>query len=268
MLPRLARLARLYVKLQVLHLQVYLEYDADFWIGIVGLFFKHAAGLAFVWTLFTRVAQVKDWGLWEVACVYALAIIPMGLVEILCDGQWQLRMLVTQGEFDRVLLRPLSPLLQVITQFLSIHGFGSVVLGAVVLSRAALELHLRWGPAQFAYLAATLAGSVLVISSLNLVTNCIVFWDQSPSSSTQILVYNLTEFAKFPIDLYGHTVQFLITWIVPLTFVSYYPALMLLGKAGVNPWLAYAAPLAGPVVALLTGLFWQRCLAHYQGAGN
>ena len=268
MLNRLARNVRLYTKLQFLHLRIHLEYEADFWIGILGAGLRHTATFVFIWALFGRINQVQGWGMWEIAALYALAIMPIGLVELLYDGQWELRRLVNQGEFDRILLRPLSPALQVVTQISSIHGLGTVMLGGLVLAVAAAKLQLPWTVGHVLFLLAALAGSVLLIGSLNFITNCQPFWDPTPNASFSILVQESIEFAKYPLSLYHLVVQFVITWILPLAFVSYYPALVLLGRPSPQLWLGYAAPLAGPLVMVAAALVWRACLRNYQGTGS
>ncbi len=41
---RLVRAARLYGRLQLVQLRTYLEYEADFWIGIAGVALTHGVG--------------------------------------------------------------------------------------------------------------------------------------------------------------------------------------------------------------------------------
>ena len=257
---------RLYFRLQVLHLQVFMEYEADFWIGIVGAALRHSAGFVFIWALFQSVPEVKGWSMWEIAFLYGLSVIPSGLVEVFYDGQWELRRLINQGEFDRLLLRPLSPALQVITQMSNVHGFGPVLLGALVLLKAGLELKLSWTVGQGLFLVATLLSATLIIGSLNYITNCMAFWDQAATAALPLMVQNALEFAKYPLTLYGRVMQVLVTWVLPLTFVSYFPGLVLLDKSP-SP-LSYAAPLAGPVMIVITSLFWKSSLAQYQGTGS
>lgn len=252
----------------MVHLRTHLEYEADFWIGVVGVALTHGAGLVFVWTVFQRVPKVAGWTLWEIAFLYALAIVPRGLVELLADGQWRLRALVNRGEFDRLLVRPVSPALQLVTQMSSIHGFGSVLLGAVVLARALDHLDLAWGPGQWGFLALSIAGGATLIASVNFATNCVAFWDPSANSAFPFLVQQSLEFAKFPVSLYGRLIQALLTWVLPFAFVSYYPGTVLLGRPGGDRAIGYAAPLAGPAVALLAGLVWRRGLMRYQGTGH
>jgi len=268
LLGRIRYNLRIYRKLQILHLRTHIEYEADFWIGIAGMALTHGAGFIFVWTLFSRVPTVVGWSLWEIAFLYALSIIPRGLAEILCDGQWDLRMLVNHGEIDRLLVRPISPVLQLITHDASVHGFGSVILGTMILLRALHELNLSWNALHYIYLVVTLIGSVLLIGAINLATNCIAFWDPATNGPFPLAIFNFLEFTKFPLSIYDRLIQVLITWVVPFAFVSYYPGTTLLGKQDANPWLGYIVPLAGPVVAIVSNLIWHYGLRRYQGTGH
>jgi len=72
----------------------------------------------------------------------------------------------------------------------SVHGFGSVLLGATIMLRAAHELGLAWGLWQYLFLAATLLSSVMLIGAINLATNCIAFWEPASSSSFPFMVQN------------------------------------------------------------------------------
>jgi ABC-2 type transport system permease protein len=94
----------MYVKLQVLHTRAHLEYEADFWVGVLAMFLRYGAGIAFIWVLFSRVAEVGGWSQWEMLFLYALLLIPRGSVEVLANGQYRLGELVHGGEMDRLLL--------------------------------------------------------------------------------------------------------------------------------------------------------------------
>jgi len=230
---------------------------------------QNAIGFVFVWALFSRVSTVAGWSLWEIALLYALSILPRGLGELLCDGPWAVRLLVNQGELDRLLVRPASPIFQVVTYFLaSMHGFGNVVLGVAVLLRATAKLHLVWSAGHLLLLAVTLINSVVMVSAISLATNAIAFWEPAASGSFPVFVYDFLEFAKFPLNIYHWLLQGFMTWVLPFAFVSYYPGLILLGKPGVNVWLGYCTPLAGLFTVLIAALVWRVGLARYQGTGS
>jgi ABC-2 type transport system permease protein len=258
---------RMYFTMMSVHLRSAVMYQADFWIGILGIFLTQGAGIVFVWTIFQRIPEIAGWKLWEVALLYALVVIPRGLTELLCDGQWQLRKLVYTGEFDRLLVRPVSPLLQVLCQFSSIHGLGGVILGAMIVARAIRELHLVWSVWDYGLLAFTLLNGLILISATNLLTNSLAFWDPSASSSFPMIFIQSMDLVKFPLTLYDRAIQFALTWLVPFAFISYYPGLILL-KKGSPPWIAYVTPLSGIVVALIVYGVWKLGLARYQSTGQ
>lgn len=268
MLRELTHAAHIYTKLQLVHLRIFFEYEADFWIGILATMLRHGTGLVFVWVVFQRVPEVAGWGVWEIAFLYSLAIIPRGLTEVLCDGQWSLRLLVNRGEFDWLLVRPISPALQLITQRLSIEGIGSAVLGLVVLAIALGELDLSWGVSQHGFLLLTIISSVVLIGSINYATNCIAFWEPAMDGPVPFLVQNMLELAKFPITLYGRLIQAVLTWVLPFAFVSYYPGIVLLGKSAPHQGLAYASPVAGLAAGLVASVIWRWGLTRYQGVGH
>ncbi len=265
---RLVHTLRIYGKLELLHLRVHLEYEADFWIGLVGSTLQAATGFVFVWVLLSRVPQVAGWTLWEVAFLYALVITARGFREVLCDGVWALRRLVNGGEFDRILVRPISPVLQVITQMSAIFGFGGVLLGLWIIARASSELGLAWDAGRVAFVCLSIVSSVMIIGAIDLATNCIAFWEPASTSSFPFLVFSFSEFAKYPLTLYGRLVQVFLTWVLPFAFVSYYPGSVLLGKPVEPAWLGWLSPLAGPIAALAAGVVWQASLRRYQGTGS
>ena len=267
MLKRLRYLIRIYFRLQVLHFRTHLEYEADFWIGIVGAILYQGAGVVFLWVIFQRIPQIAGWTLWQVALLYGMTIIARGLAEVLGDGQWTLRQTINQGEFDKVLVRLVPPFLQVITEISSIHGFGSVILGGVIIAQASSALQLGWGVGDYLFLFAALLNGTVMVSAVNLATNSIYFWD-SGSNVFPVMLHNCLEFVKFPISLYGRAVQVFITWVLPFAFVSYFPGLLLLGQAGDYAWLSYATLLSGPAVVGITSIVWRQALAHYQGTGS
>lgn len=267
-MSRLLFVVRIYVKLILTQLRAHLEYRADFWIGIAGVVLTHGAPLVFVWAVFLRVPEVGGWTAWQIALLYGLAILPRGLAELFCDGSWAMRQLVNRGDFDRLLVRPLSPAVQSLTWIASIHGLGSIVLGAVVVLRARSELDLSWAWWEWGFLLLCLLGSVVLIGSVNLASNSVAFWEPSANSQFPYLIAHTAEFVKFPVPIYGRAIQVLVTWVLPFAFISYYPGSVLLDKPDANHWLGYGSPAAGLVAALVAALIWRRGLSRYQSTGN
>src|SRR5205823_4440594 len=55
-------------------------------------------------------------------------------------------------------------------------------------------------------------------------------------------------FANYPLTVFPFVARFLLTWIVPIAFLGFFPASALLGRADAvpfSPLLAYGAPIVG-----------------------
>jgi ABC-2 type transport system permease protein len=127
---------------------------------------------------------------------------------------------------------------------------------------------LHWGIGQSVFLAFTLIVSAVIMASIDLATHCALFWNPASGGRIPYIAEYLVEFAKYPITLYDQVIRTVITWILPFAFVSYFPALILLGKLDSNAWIAYFSPVVGLLAVLLAAVLWRRGLMQYQSAGN
>lgn len=260
--------ARIYARLQLLHVRSHLEYEADFWIAMVGAACTQFANFVFIWALFSRIPSVEGWTLWEIAFLYGLTTFPRGAASLLCSGPFQLRSLVNSGQFDRLLVRPISPALQVVTQTSNLQGSAVMLISAVLLARASSQLHVPWDVSKAGMLLLTLLSSSVLFGAMNLVTNCIAFWEPQANSAFPFAVASIMEMARYPLTLYGWFVQVVLTWVVPIAFVSYFPGSVLLDKAPIPAWLGLAAPLATAGVVLVTAVVWHIGVDRYQSTGH
>jgi ABC-2 type transport system permease protein len=114
----------------------------------------------------------------------------------------------------------------------------------------------------------TILASSIMIGAINFIINMIGFWEPSAQSALPTMVALMIDFAKFPLDIYNLVIKGLVTVVVPYTFISYFPALLLLGKATPWRWLGLATPVASAIVVGFTAWLWDKALDRYQGVGH
>ena len=267
-MANIRRNVRLYFQLQLLQARAILEYRADFWLNIVGMALRQVAVFVFIVALFTKVPNVQGWTQPEIILLYALAVIPRGIVQLFFNGVWWLSSYIHSGRFDQLLVRPFPILLQVMALDFSIEGLANIILGMLGLAYASQASGLHWGIGQSIFLVFTLIVSTVIMASIDLATHCTLFWNPASGGRIPYIAEYFVEFAKYPITLYDQVIRTVITWILPFAFVSYFPALILLGKLDSNLWIAYFSPIVGLLAILLAALLWQYGLRQYQSAGN
>ena len=225
-------------------------------------------GLIFLSAFFSQIPEINGWTVWEIAVLYGLALTPKGLTELLCDGPWMLRATVNTGEFDRLLVRPVSPALQAATKIASIHGLGQLTLGIVAITLGASRAGLDWSPWKVLFLIGTITSGFVMICAINFLVNMVGFWEPSAQSALPTMYTMLIDFAKFPLEIYSLVIRILVTVVAPFAFLSYFPGLILLDKETPWRWPGFASPVATAIVVLITAWLWRKALARYQGVGH
>lgn len=257
---------RIYLRLQLTHIKAQLSYRSDTWIAMLGMLLSQVSGLIFINALFAQSSNISGWTATEVMFLYGLVLLPRGLVEVFAEGQWHLQHLVNEGSFDRVLLRPLSPALQVVAYATGVHGLGSIALGFTLLAWTIAQLSIALTLFNVLVLSMIILFTVIAILSVQIAVCCIVFWEPSSTSLFPVTATNLFEFAKHPLTMYGPGVRYFLSWVVPLAWIIYHPACAVLGKEGHHP--IWYAPIAVLFLVLLARTVWTRSLGGYQGVGH
>jgi ABC-2 type transport system permease protein len=263
-LARHLRLAVLYAAQMV---KTRLQYRGDFLVGSLASLLSQASGLAVVGIIFANVQVLADWTRAEVFFVYGFAILAQALFEAVADGfYWFSDRYVIRGEFDRVLLRPLNPLFQVLLENFNLEWIPDAALGGTILATAWGSLGLPFGPLDAALLALMLAGSLLVFLGIFLALAATAFWAED---RVGILppVYNLMAFGRYPLTIYGRGIRALLSWVLPFGFIAFYPSTGFLGRGDFRAFF-WGTPAAGLVSFGLGYLLWRAGIRRYTGTGS
>jgi ABC-2 type transport system permease protein len=247
-------------------LKARLEYKGDFLIQLVFLLLEQAAWLVFVWTLFLHVPDIHGWGFWEVVFLYGLATIPLGLTTLFFEGGWRLPGIIHMGELDRLLIRPIDPIVQVFSLDVGIHGISNVVLGSWILIQAGFHLSERLPWWSFFYVLIIIVCSTIIHASVLLLTASVSFWVDNAGTSIPFMVKQVAEYSRFPLSLYPQFLSNLITWILPFAFTGFIPASFLLGHG--KEWLGLVTPLVAFATFILTRTIFRFGLHRYESTGH
>jgi ABC-2 type transport system permease protein len=220
----------------------------------------------------SRFQALAGWTFGEVAFLYGLRLLIHGLSLLTFWAVSNVDQEVRHGEFDRYLVRPLPALVQVVTSKVQASFIGDLLGGAVLFLTAQSLARLDWSPAALGYLVLVLVGSALAGSGIKLLLAALCFRMLSTSSLLYLVdAIFFNQFGNYPLKIYDAAVRVVVTFVVPVAFVAYLPATVLLGRTGelsVSPWFAYLASAFGALWFTLAYLVWQREIGQYQSAGH
>jgi ABC-2 type transport system permease protein len=263
--------AVLYRRLIGARIRAQMQYRASFCLMTLVSLVVTGSDLLAILILFSYFGELAGWRAGEVAFLYGLAMISFGLSEMLAAGFDLFPQAIQQGEFDRVLLRPVSTFVQVLAADFQLRRLGRVAQGSLALILAMSWIPITWTPLKLLYLVLVLSSGVVMFSSLLVLGAVLCFWTVQSVEIVNTVTYGGTEMASYPLPIYHELLQRFFTFVVPLAFISYFPALYLLDRPEARHlpgWLPGATPMAAAVLALVACYAWRVGVRHYQSTGS
>jgi ABC-2 type transport system permease protein len=272
--PPLARLAAsarrhalLFYDYFTQYAKVRIGYRGDFFISLATSMAATIFSLGFVIILFERTGQLKGWRFEEIVFLWGFTQIPYGIFNIISLNLYDFgNNYIIEGKFDRVLLRPISSLFQVLFETFRIESFQEVAVGSYCMWWATHRLHIPWTPSKFFLLLGFgICAAIIYISVFLILSTFSFFWEDRIGVHPP--VWNLIAFGRYPLSIYSGAVQFFLCWIVPFGLASFYPSVRLLGRT-VTPEYAPLVPVVAVIFLVFAISLWNFGTRHYASTGS
>src|ERR1700734_1732181 len=247
--------------------KVRVSYRGDFFISLATSFAATVFALGFVVVLFKKVPQIGGWRFEEVLFLYGFSLIPYGFFNIISLNLYEFgNNFIIEGKFDRVLLRPVSSLFQVMFETFRIESFQEVATGTFCMAWAMHRLGTPWTPTRLVLIIFfALCGAAIYISVF-LILSTVSFWFED-RIGVHPPVWNVIAFGRYPLSIYSGVVQFFLCWIIPFGLASFYPSVRILGRS-VSPSYAPLVPVVAIVFLGIAITLWNLGMRHYSSTGT
>jgi ABC-2 type transport system permease protein len=246
---------------------VRIGYRGDFIVSLLTSFAATIFQIAFVVVLFEKAPQLGGWRFEEVLFLYGFALIPYGLFNVISMNLYDFgNNYIIEGKFDRILLRPVSSLFQVLFETFRIESFQEVATGVFCMVWAARRLGIVWTPAKLGMLVFFGICAGIIYISIFLILTTVSFWFED-RIGVHPPVWNVIAFGRYPLSIYSPVVQFFLCWVVPFGLASFYPSVKMLGRA-VTPEYAPLVPVVAVIFFTLAISLWNYGTRHYSSTGS
>ncbi len=247
--------------------KVQFGYRADFFISLATSFAATIFGLAFVLILFRKAPQLAGWSLPEELFLYGFTLVPYGVFNVVSANLYNFgNDYIIEGKFDRVLLRPVSSLFQILFETFRLDALQGIATGLFCMGWAGHRLHVAWTWERLAMLAFfALCASIIYLSIFLMLTTVSFWFDDRVGIHPPI--WNVIAFGRYPLTIYSGAVQFVLCWIIPFGLASFYPSARLLGRA-VTPEYAPFIPVVAIGFLALAITLWNFGTLHYSSTGS
>lgn len=259
------------LRIALLRVRGQMQYRASFWMQIIGNFFVNIAELLVTWSLFQHFDNLGGWSLEEVILLHGLAMVTFSLGDTLSNGVQSVPQMIREGTFDRNLVRPMSVYLQSVVSDVSVRHFGHLTQGALLLGVGLWSAPIEWSAGRIIYLPVIILSGTAFFTALFTVEAIFSFWTVNGVEAVNAFTYGGSDLGQYPLHIFRRGLRLIFLWIVPIGFMTYYPALYLLDRAdplGLPRAASFVAPLAALLFCLVIRFGWRAALRRYTSTGS
>lgn len=260
---RYVRLLALFLKSNLL---MELEYRANFIAqAALGVLW---AGVTFVsvTVFFTQTDALGGWTYEQTLVIVALSVLIEGGIQMLLQPNVdKIIQMVREGTMDFVLTKPVNSQFLATLRYARYSGLADMSAGVAIMLLAFIRLGYAPEPIALAQFAVMLAASFVIVYSIWLLMATLSFWFVKIDNLTE-LFRALFDTARFPVTTFSGLVRIALTFVLPIAFMTTFPAEAVLGKLG-GATLIAAVALAGFLFAF-SAWCWRRAVLSYSSASS
>ncbi len=263
----LARHGRLFGLYFSQYAKARLEYRLDFFSSVFASFLGTAASFGFLLIVFSRVPAVKGWTFEEMVFLYGFSLIPLGIFNVLSWNLYQFpdRYLI-EGRFDRVLVRPVSSVFQVLFEAFRLESLQETVTGLAAVVWASRRLHLAFSPLDFVLFVLWAAFASAIYLAIFVGLSATSFWIEDRVGIVPP-IFNLMQFGRYPLSIYDAWIRFVLSFVIPFAFATFFPTLRFLKRPEFVREF-WAVPLVAAITVSIALVAWNVGVKRYHSTGS
>ena len=266
MIKKIMSALHLYMHYVSVNVRCAMQYKASMLMIIMGQLLMSTTTFFGIHFMFMRFHHVKGYTYGEVLLCFAIVLMQFSLAEMFGRGFDMFAGIVRRGEFDRVLVRPRSAILQVLGAKFEISRIGRLIQALIIFVYVLWITPIAWSPGRVFCLLMMLAGGVLLFGALFLLYAGICFFTLEGLEFMNIFTDGGREYGKYPLDIYGNGIMRFSMYVIPYAFIQYYPLQYLLGRSD-NALLALCPLGVCGFLAVAYGV-WRIGVRRYTSSGS
>ncbi len=265
-MKRLISGLKLYMHYVSINVRSTMQYKTSFFLMVMGQMLTSFSVFFGIYFMFQRFNSVKGYTYSEVLLCFSIVLLEFSLAEMYARGFDMFAGMVRRGEFDRVMVRPRSDILQVLGSRFEITRIGRMIQALITFAYGVSNSEVDWTFSKVLTVIFMLIGGSVLFTGLFLIYAALCFFTLEGLEFMNVFTDGGREYGKYLIDVYGKRMMQFATVIIPYTLVQYYPLQYLLGRTD-NPLYIFM-PLLAIVFVVPCYFVWKFGVRHYKSSGS
>jgi ABC-2 type transport system permease protein len=243
-----------------------MEYRVNFLTNAFMSIFWLVWGILGATIFFSQRDEIGGWTYYQVLVVLGLFSIFTGVMEAFFRPNITAMIeAVRNGTFDFVLVKPINSQFYSSFHSLTMWRLVDILAGSAVIVHALNAMGVVPTPLEWLQFAALMLIALVLVYCFWLAMMTMAFWFVKVDNLAE-LFYSFYEAARFPITVYGGWIRAALTFVIPIAFITTFPAAALIGT--LEPvWLAIGLGLA-LLLLFGTNRLWRVAVRSYASASS
>ena len=256
---------RLYLKFLSLHVKSALTYRASFLLSCLGQLLVTVNTFLGVKFLLDRFGTIAGYTLPQLALCFAVILAATSLAECFARGLDAFASVLSEARFDRILVRPRSILFQLLCEKIKLTMAPRLLQAALMLVWSISAGAVQWTAAKAVVLTLMILCGAALFFVLFFINAALCFFTLESLEVMNIFTDGPREYGKYPFGIYGKGVLWILTLLVPLALVQYWPLQYLLDR---GPGWYGLLPLLSLLFLIPCTALWRLGVRHYRSTGS
>jgi len=264
-------LTKLLVFLRYKKFKADLQYPANFVSEMIGTAFIGVGDILMLWIPSLAFKTIGGWNFWQLGFMFALWKLAHGLHAFMFGAFLGHDDLIRDGEYDRLLVRPVHPLFQIVaSDSWPADALSEWIPSFTMLLVTAPHVQVPWTALTIAWVILIVISGAVIEWAVSLFISVFGFFFTRTNNLRGIASTFLFRVAHFPAHIYGRVFAFVLTFVFPYAFMAYYPThyFFKLDVQLYSTAFPYITPLVALILLAIAMLFWRIGLGHYQSTGS
>ena len=269
----MAEALRVYGHLAAARVRADWQYRTSFVLFTLGQALITVLDFIAIAVIFGRVDLLAGWSLAEVAFLYGASGTAFGLADCFISAVERCSQRIKDGTFDRLLIRPLGPLLQLSAEEFAFRRFGKLAQAMTVFGIAIAAVDVDWTVGRVVMIPAMVLAGFAIFGAIFVITSSLAFWTVDTQEFANAFTYGGNFMTQYPLAVFAPWMRRL-AMLTGVAFVNYVPALYVLGRDGADERFGlpaatlFLSPAVGLAAAVLAAWVWRVAIRHYRSTGS
>jgi len=243
-----------------------MQYKVSFLLLSIGQFLASFNIFLGIYFMFLRFHRINDFTYTEVLLCFSIVLTSFSLAECFFRSFDTFGSIINNGEFDRIMVRPRSVILQVLGSKIEFSRLSRMLQSIIIMIYVFPRIDIHWTLEKVLLLILMILCGAILFSGLFLIYAALCFFTIEGLEFMNVFTDGAREHGKYPLSIYGKKVLKITTFLIPYACFLYYPYLYLLGRS--NNKFYVMLPLVAALFYLPCYGIWRIGLKHYKSTGS